>query len=380
MQSIQQAIAPMTALNWLLAGGAFSVMSIGLGELFLPNKRAINFVTSALGLSFGLAVLIYLAQTLGLYRDWPFILYLYYPLELLVGTLLFFFFTLLVEGDFRLASPWLFLFLPVLAATGLMLPYFLAPASSKIAQMPLYKTGDPFFHAVYGFIAHNLETWVIGNIALFLARTGLGLRKKRLVWMRQSRDVLALAGVLFCVVVLCIWVNFFPSELSRKIAILALILAAYPIYFFKQKNPGLFGLVAAAARGDNGASPRHSTKLAGVDTRSLMEGLDRLMREERLFTDSELGLQGLSERLGVSPHQLSEFLNSRLGINFRQYLNGFRIEAAKTWLRDNPERSILDIAFECGFGSKSAFNSAFARTTGMSPSQWIEAQEGERGE
>lgn len=376
MPPSQHALAPLTILNWLLAGGAFSVVSIGVGELFVPRKKPITYITSALGLSFGLAVLIYLMQDLGLYKAWPGILYLYYPLELLTGSLLFFFFTLLVERDFPIRSPYLLLFLPVLIVTGLMMPYFLQAPAAKIAQLPIYKTDSPFFHSVYLFIYHNLETWVIGAITLFLVRTWIRLGTGKLHWKPKSGVIMAFAVIFFGVLLFYIWVNFHPSEFVRKLSILVSIVIVYPLYFFQQRNLELFGL--SVDEGGKGKY-RDSTKLAGMDTARIIERLDRLMEEEKPYKDSSLNLARLSERLGLTPHQLSEILNARLQTNFRQYINRFRIQAAMEDLLETPERTILEIAFECGFGSKSAFNSAFSQATGKTPREWM-SEERKHGE
>ncbi len=172
--------------------------------------------------------------------------------------------------------------------------------------------------------------------------------------------------------------NFFPSEYARKLSILVSIVMVYPLYFFQKSNPQLF------VPGDNAPDKdapdkeldpragkyRRSTKLTGLDTVALVERLDRLMLEKRRFTDSLLTLPMLSEELGLSPHQLSELLNSQLGTNFRQYVNQHRIDLAKRLLAEYPDRTILDVAFECGFASKSPFNAAFFQVTGKTPSEW----------
>lgn len=363
----ESALNQMTVINWLLAGGGFSVVSISVGSLFVKGKRPITYITSALGMAFGLAVLIYLAQNLGLYREWPAILYTYYPLELLVGTLLFFFFTLLVEPEFRIASPFLLLFLPVLVATGLMMPYFLQAPDAKVAQMPLYATTNPFFHAAYLTIAHGLEPWVLANILLFFVRTGIRLRLKRIEWKPSTRGVIIFAFLLFGALLFYLWVNFFPSDFARKLSILVSLAIVYPLYFFQQGNRELFGLSLSAEEREK---YRNSTKLAGIDTATILDKLDRAMNEKKLYRDAQLSLTRLSEKVGVTPQQLSEILNARLGLNFRQYVNRFRIEAAKEVLRINPERTIIEVAFDCGFGSKSTFNTAFSQATGMSPTEW----------
>lgn len=367
MSSIQNIISTIQILNWLLAGGACAVLIIGLGELFVHRKKAVNYFGSALCLSFSLAILIYLIQSVGLYREWPQLLYINYPLELLAGHFFFFFFTLLMEKDFPIRSPYLLLFLPVLIATGLMMPYFLQAPALKIEQVPLYKTSNAFFHSVYLFIGHNLESWMILNMLLFLGRTALKLRSNKVKKEKKSGGILLFAGLFLGVLLFYLWVDFFPSETARKLSIFLSILLVFPVYFFQRRNPGLFGESNAEEKPERYQS---STKLAGKDTAKIIEALDSLMAEKKLYMNNELTLAELGDELSLTPHQLSEILNGRLGLSFRQYINRFRVEAAEKLLSEKPECTILDIAFGCGFGSKSTFNSVFSQATGMTPSEW----------
>jgi AraC-like DNA-binding protein len=113
----------------------------------------------------------------------------------------------------------------------------------------------------------------------------------------------------------------------------------------------------------------HST-LGGADVDCLLRGLAALMDEEMLYTDDGLNIAQLSERMGISRNQLSELINDKLGMNFRNYINSLRVEAAKLKLSAAPEKTILEIALSCGFSSKSTFNAAFVKLTGTTPREW----------
>jgi AraC-like DNA-binding protein len=100
--------------------------------------------------------------------------------------------------------------------------------------------------------------------------------------------------------------------------------------------------------------------------------LTSLMSEKKPYLENDLTLSQLAERLAIPTHHLSQLLNERLGVSFFDYVNRLRVEEVKRLLRD-PEkdsRSILDLAFEAGFSSKSSFNSIFKRSTGYSPSTY----------
>ena len=113
---------------------------------------------------------------------------------------------------------------------------------------------------------------------------------------------------------------------------------------------------------------------SGIDATqcsAIASALTTLMQDERLHEAPGLDLQYLSQRSGWSPNQVSQALNQGLGQSFSEFVNGFRITAAKSCLSDPGDlRSVLDIGLAAGFGSKSTFNSAFKRATGQTPSEY----------
>lgn len=110
--------------------------------------------------------------------------------------------------------------------------------------------------------------------------------------------------------------------------------------------------------------------LGGIDTNNIRDRLDELMREEGLYRDSEISLASLSERLSLTPHQLSRLLNERMNTGFWDFVNRYRVEEAMALLRDNPGVSIISICFRVGFNSKSSFNAAFKKMTGVIPREY----------
>lgn len=107
----------------------------------------------------------------------------------------------------------------------------------------------------------------------------------------------------------------------------------------------------------------------------MAERLERLVTDDKPYLECDLTLSDLAEAIGITSHQLSQVLSTQLGLSFFEYINGLRVEAVKATL-SRPQsvgRPLLEIALECGFGSKSAFNEAFKRATGMSPSEYRRA-------
>ena len=97
------------------------------------------------------------------------------------------------------------------------------------------------------------------------------------------------------------------------------------------------------------------------------------MEQERPYLNPELNLSQLSEQMKVSSHHLSEVINSGFHKNFNDFINGYRVEAMKSALKQDTVKklSLLGIAFECGFNSKATFNRVFKKLTGQSPTEYM---------
>lgn len=128
---------------------------------------------------------------------------------------------------------------------------------------------------------------------------------------------------------------------------------------------------ASASSDDNGPSAYARSGLESAQCAKVAADLTRLMTSEQPFLDSQFDLQALSSRSGWPPNYISQALNQGLQRNFFEFVNGFRVDAAKQSLADpNDNRTVLEIALACGFGSKSTFNTVFKRMTSLTPSQY----------
>ena len=117
---------------------------------------------------------------------------------------------------------------------------------------------------------------------------------------------------------------------------------------------------------------RKTVVLEEIDSKKLLDELALFMKDEKPFLEADISLITLAESLQVNPKSLSFVINEHLNMNFNQYINDWRIEEVKMRL-DNKAYDhfkMLSIAFDCGFNSKSTFNLAFKKATGLSPSEY----------
>jgi AraC-like DNA-binding protein len=106
--------------------------------------------------------------------------------------------------------------------------------------------------------------------------------------------------------------------------------------------------------------------------------LEQLMRTEKLYRQSELRLDTLADKLEMSRHHLSQVLNEGLGMNFFEYIKSLRVAEAKDLLCSTSRRqlNIIEVAYEVGFNNKVSFNKAFKAATGLTPSEFRQAHNG----
>ncbi|MCP4274362.1 MAG: helix-turn-helix transcriptional regulator [Gammaproteobacteria bacterium] len=104
----------------------------------------------------------------------------------------------------------------------------------------------------------------------------------------------------------------------------------------------------------------------------ILKRLNQAMETEKPYLNSNLTLPGLAKSISTSPNYLSQVINEQMQMNFFDYINTYRIETAKLLMTDPPDHisTILDVAMESAFNSKSAFYSAFKKQMNITPSQY----------
>lgn len=103
---------------------------------------------------------------------------------------------------------------------------------------------------------------------------------------------------------------------------------------------------------------------------ALLKRLSTAMEEERFYLDSKIKLPQLAAALAVSPHEISQVVNDRLGISFNHYINDYRVKAACQLLESHDHLTVEGIGKEVGFNSRSAFYTAFKYHRNQTPAQY----------
>jgi AraC-like DNA-binding protein len=117
---------------------------------------------------------------------------------------------------------------------------------------------------------------------------------------------------------------------------------------------------------------KNFSRLTTHEIQSQVERINQLMALEKIYLNENLNLREFALHLKADPNFISFILNNYLGGNFYDFVNRYRIEEVKNKL-NNPDYkhlSLLGIALESGFNSKTTFNRVFKQVMGITPTEF----------
>jgi AraC-like DNA-binding protein len=156
-----------------------------------------------------------------------------------------------------------------------------------------------------------------------------------------------------------------------------LTLFSFAFSFYGNRQAQIFARKTAAMEPeeeDTANSIKYAKSgLSAEDLRKFVIAINALMDNKKLYLNPELSLAEVADELRIPKHHLTQALNTELGKNFYAYINELRVRKFMEMVVDARFRdyTFLAIAFECGFNSKSTFNSVFKRITGFTPSEYV---------
>ena len=189
-----------------------------------------------------------------------------------------------------------------------------------------------------------------------------------------------LMGMFFLIAVSVIIEIIENSSINSMSAYLYLMLIVFMVYsllkqkevFFKSKaeNEALKNIIYANS---SFQTEKSVSRLSDQELSKYKTVLDGLLEKDEVFMDAEINLSSLADKVGISMNDLSFVINNSYNMNFYSLMNNYRIEKVKEMLEQKQygHLTILGIAYEAGFTSKSTFNSAFKKATGITPSEYM---------
>ena len=142
---------------------------------------------------------------------------------------------------------------------------------------------------------------------------------------------------------------------------------------FKELRDSVFKGIKATTFSVETSKTDNIPSFTQKESDELKNELDQVLIGKEAFLWPELSLRSLAEELAIHPNRLSKFINDGLQTNFTELVNGMRLEYFKkiALLPENNHLTLLGLAYESGFNSKTVFNTYFKKVEGMTPKQWL---------
>lgn len=221
---------------------------------------------------------------------------------------------------------------------------------SLLAVIPANGEFETFWN--YGLVAFHLGIYLILSW-LVLIRNDSNASTKKNNWYRNI-----LIGVTL------VWVYYLGHLLNLKLHYIwgpvfySFLIYAFSYLFLNRSN------FEIEKYGSSGLNKNNSL--------TLFNKIQRLFKNENLFLEPAITIKTVSEKLSENPREISQAINENARQNFNEFVNHYRISKAKALMDDsrNRDKKVATIAYDSGFGTVTAFNVAFKKSTGLTPSAY----------
>jgi AraC-like DNA-binding protein len=318
--------------------------------------------------------------------EYPHLIGLVWPLDFLYGPLFFYYLRLLTTVDVKVASRRELKHFALFGiGIALAIPTWLMSGEDKLALLYNFPTepSNSFSAAVVADSIASLLAIIQMLIYLALSFHRLNLHQKmmadnfsnlekvNLAWLRS---LLLLFVVLWTLYLFDI---FFSESLGMGdtfgiVLHICLVLMFFTLGFRGMRQHSIFHQPNERVPSIESVHLKYATSgLSREVSPVIADSLHKCMLESRPYLKNDLTLAELAELVGVSSHHLSQVINEQFERNYFDFINQFRVqEAEMLLLQSAPKMSVLAIAMESGFNSKTAFYEAFKKRTGMTPTQF----------
>ncbi len=302
---------------------------------------------------------------------------IFYPLILSLGPLLYLYIKATLEKDFKLRIFDVFFFFPTLIAFFFLARIYFFPYEEQVKFVESFYSHDisivetvfRYFEIAYRAVFVILSIKLLTDYREQLKEEFSALEKIDYGWLKQ----LLIYYLITIIVLLLVTIMNLDNDYRIIIAsYLAFIMYVIGYKIMTDTSDGSPKIDISEISRKEKQNKYGKTGLTEDKKSALKEKLLKQVEKNRIYVDPEITLGKLAEAVGASQNQVSQVINEQFGKNFYEFINGYRVDLAKKLLvsEEYKNESILSIAFEVGFQSKSTFNAVFKKITNMTPSQF----------
>jgi AraC-like DNA-binding protein len=254
---------------------------------------------------------------------------------------------------------------------------------------PISLTVSTLLKVAHGFTYITLALFLLKEHSQTIRSSFSNIDRINLNWLR----ILTACQIVIWGTVLLISLFEFigmtlPGDMGDALIYLGVAALVYVIGYFGLRQPEIFTHTgktptpkseeeaektpAQATAPKSREGKYEKTRLDEEKAQRYLQTLLGHMETQKPFVRSTLTLQELADELSIAGHHLSQVINDRLRQNFFDFVNSYRVKEVQQLLLapESQHLTILSIAYEAGFNSKSSFNTIFKKQTQMTPSQF----------
>lgn len=334
------------------------------------GNRIANRILAALAISISVSVIATILSNLHYFQIYSHLSRINHPFDFLGGPLLFLYIRALTARKPVFEKKTLLHFVPAVAVALYLTPFYLQSWEYKHSQLPMVN----WYYVRSALVITQFLIYLVLIIRM-LVRYSRRIKDRSTPAERtvlfQVRFLVTSFITLWFLGILRYGIDLrYPSHMIQTIWILPLAVTAilYALaYFGLRKSEVLIGLDQLQPE----KKYERSTLTPERSQRYLIK-LQDAMASDKVYVDGSLTLQKLASKLSIPAQHLSQVVNEQLHQNILDFINTHRVNEAKRKLLD-PSRShlsILAIAEEVGFNSKSSFNAVFKKHANITPSEF----------
>ncbi len=241
------------------------------------------------------------------------------------------------------------------------------------AKLPDFVDYLSYFKGVQGGAYPLINLWMLHKHKNKIRESFSYEEEVGLKWLRELL-IGTLLGFLIIFFTTTVIFSSIHTNIELIVIVISLTLTIHVLYigFFGLKQTLIFSSIQFPIQAHPSKKRYASSVLTADEIDKTYSLLQAAMVSNQYYLDSKLTLSKLSKHMDITPNALSRVINEKFGANFFDYINDYRVHAFKEKVND-PSQShytLLGLALESGFSSKSSFNLVFKNNTGMTPSQY----------
>jgi AraC-like DNA-binding protein len=278
-------------------------------------------------------------------------------------------------SDFKLQWKHLWHVLPYIIGNLVMLPRFYLGSTAQKTE--LFNNFNSLYESYFAHIALHLQSIIYLTACFIVLKRAKKIFKENYSsgtitiynWLFQ---LILFTALLYGFAVIKNGLKFFGEpeffEISHHILVIIVLVVVCWYVLKALKYPQLFSGVNSKIELTKDLSDQSNL----LENKEEVEKLSLFMTENKPYLDPSLTLRNLASSIQMNSRDLSVLINQNLNKHFFDFVNEYRIEEAKNILKDpiKKEFTVLEILYEVGFNSKSSFNTAFKKHTGLTPTQF----------